>query len=573
MTPTVRYPSTPITPQGAYYFLNGINPLIRLRAFDDSVVFELMGGGDIPDKFTAPESVRLVEPPKGLIAPWKFIDQQGASEDGVTNLDAVNEPVDVELKVRVRARNAKYLRKVVRHLYGSLDTKLCSELSFFTPELGRWWAPVRWAKPQIEGYGLGGHRRSVTLTLMLRADNGFWRSLDDVADFRFSYESMLETFPIDYVEERNCGPNWPIYFFPGAAGGYLYTEKGHARWHDDPNTRFFTGPRTVVAGPYRDFETETDNQVVEIVLGSFMELGAADDVWVRQGKRTDGSWNGYGTRIRIANTYVSLSAFINFHEQELKRWALFPWPAPLLGEKWRVEAGDNDNPRMFRIRRGEKTDGKALTFKDEDEVTPLGPTFRGVGFGMHAAGAVISQGTPAIIRKVSAGDATTTAQTGFIPRLNIGDQPRMDRYTLYGPGTFAIGNGPGSTDMVQFGPLLPNQVVQLRTDNRKRTVVDLTSVPPTAGELLEYKDALKDLESFAPIANIGPTLEANASVYGVVPPQGNMHRLLNGRFSRPVPRKSPGRPPELCHVAVSITGGDANSRIIAAGTPLRRYPQ
>lgn len=569
MTPALRYPSTPITPQGAYYFLNGINPVIRLRAFDDSVVWELMGGGDIPDRFTAPESVQIIEL-KGLIAPWKFIDQQGASEDGVTNLDAMNEPTDVELKLWVRARNAKHLRRVLRDLYASLDTKLCSELSFFTPELGRWWAPVRWAKPQIEPYRVGGHRRSVTLTLMLRADHGFWRGLDDVAEFRFAYESMVDSFDVDYPAD--LGPNWPIYHFPGSGGGYLYVRDGQARWHDDPTKRFFTGSRTVVAGPFKDFETETNNQVVEVVLGSFLELRAAQDVWVRMGRRTDGTWNGYGTRIRFSATTLSVSAFSNFHEQPLKKWPLLL--APMLGEKWRIEAGgNNDDERTFRIRRGEKTDGKAHTFNDVDGVTPLGETLRGVGFGVHAAGSVITQGTPAGLRKISAGDAATTTQSGFIRRFNVGDQPRFDRYTVFGPGTFAIGNGPNTTDMVEFGPLLPNQVVQLRTDNRKRTVVDLTSVPPTAGELLEYKQALKDLESFAPIGNIAPTLDANASVYGVVPPQGNMHRLLNGRFSRPVPRKPAGGPPEVCHVAVSITGGDANSRIIAAGTPLRRYPQ
>ena len=96
--------------------------------------------------------------------------------------------------------------------------------------------------------------------------------------------------------------------------------------------------------------------------------------------------------------------------------------------------------------------------------------------------------------------------------------------------------------MVEYGPLLPNQVVQLRTDTRRTAVVDLTRIPATADELAEYRDALKDLESFAPIANIGPTLEANASAFGVTPPQGNMHRLKRGAFTRPIPRKSPGPP-------------------------------
>ena len=214
----------------------------------------------------------------------------------------------------------------------------------------------------------------------------------------------------------------------------------------------------------------------------------------------------------------------------------------------------------------------ALAYRDKDAVTPLGAAFRGLGFGVHASGALITQASPASVTRASGGDATETTRTGFIERINIGDQDRRDRYTLFGPGTFEIGDGPGSTNMIKFGPLLPNQVVQLRTDNTKRLIVDMTSTPATAEELIEYRKALADLESFGPIGNVAATVQANASAFGVVPPQGNLHRLLDGRFSRPIPAKSPGRPAQICHVAVSITGGNSDSRILASGTPLRRYP-
>lgn len=573
MPPVVRYPSSPITPQGAYDFLRGINPVVRLRSFDDSVVFELMGGGSIPDRFNAPECVVLTEPPRGLVAPWKDITQQGASEDGVTFLDSVNEPTTVELKVRAHGRDARHLRQVMRHLYGSLDKKRPSELSWFTQELGRWWAPVRWAKPQPEGYGVGGQRRSANATLILQADNGFWRSTDDVDEFRFAFDSLTDTFGTDYADVKNLGPDWPLYYV-GPGGGYIYAGQGMARWRDDPDRLLFTEDRTVVAGPRRGFETETNFQVVNQVFGSFLELGAGNDAILRMGRRSDGSWNGYGTRIRIEGGLLVASAVINFHEQVF--WSTPIFPAPLPTEKWTVEAGGvnaqgQPDERMFTVRRG--LFDLNVSFRDKDSITPLGPTFRGVGFGMHAKGAWITQGTPGDIQKISAGDQTGSAQWGFVRRLNIGDQPMWDRYTLFGPGTFKIGNGPNTTDFVEFGPLLPNQVVQLRTDGRERAVVDLTSVPPTAGELVDYKKALADLDSFAPIANIAPTREANASAFGVVPPQGNMHRLLKGRFSRPIPPKSPGRPAEEYHVAVSIEDGNASSRILAAGTPRRRYPQ
>jgi hypothetical protein len=83
-------------------------------------------------------------------------------------------------------------------------------------------------------------------------------------------------------------------------------------------------------------------------------------------------------------------------------------------------------------------------------------------------GALVTQGSPADIRKVSAGDSSETTQSGFLRCINIGDIDRWDEYTLVGPGTFQIAAAPGSTDMVEFGPLLPNQVVQLRTDTAGR---------------------------------------------------------------------------------------------------------
>lgn len=567
VAPDVRIPAGPITPHGLHYFMRGIHPELTLTSFDGSVKIRLMGGRALPDPFAYPEAVQVAGPIKGLIAPWKMIDQTGASEDGTTFLDAVNEPIEVEIPVRVTARDGKHLRRTVDLLLGSLDSKRTSELSWFTQELGYWWAPVRWLKTPVN-YRIGGQQRSIEIPLTLRADHGFWRGLDDVAEFTLAYASVTEDFDTDYTAERTLGPNWPLHFM-GPGGGYPYAGKGQARWADDPKRFLFTEGRTVVAGPYRDFETDTDMQVAEITFGSFQEPGGRNDIWLRMGRNPDGTWNGFGVRARIGVLGVELDAFTNYAKTVLRTDGIFPPALP--GEKWRAEAGHSEGDlRYFRITRGGGA-STALRFRDTGNVTALGAAFRGVGFGFGAAGALITQATPASVSRFTAGDSTTTTRTGFLERINVGDQPRRDRFTLFGPGTFEIGNGPGSTDMIKFGPLLPNQVVQLRSDNRKRLIVDLTSTPATAAELAEYRQAMADLESYAPIGNIAATVEANASVFGVTPPQGNLHRLLDGRFSRPIPPKSPGRPPEICHIAVSITGGNSDSRILAAGTPLRRY--
>ncbi|MGU3650694.1 DUF7257 domain-containing protein [Mycolicibacterium sp. A43C] len=574
MTDIVRIPSNPVTPHGAYYFLNGIHPRVRLQAPDKSVIIEMMGGGAIPDRIASPESVRLSKDPKGLIADWTFVDQQGANEDGKKFLEAVNEAAEIELPVRVIARNGRYLRRTLDTLYGSLDRRRTSELSWFTQELGKWWGDVRWRGPQLEGYKIGGQDRTTEVTLRLRLDGGFWRTFDHVDEFRLPFDAMRESFDVDYVEEKNLGPKWPLYF-DGPGGGHPYALRGAMRWRDDPSRMFFTEPRQFVAGPYRDFTTLTDNQVIGIEFDSFQEWGASNDIWGRKGRTSSGAWNGFGVRARITGWWIEIVAFNNFRPSLISQgYATNPLP-PLPNELYQLECGGLDkdgnfNPRIFRVRKGGET---IYTAKDSAGVSAMGPGLRGIGTGGQAAGAWITQGTPASIREVTAGDLTDTSPVGRLVRINVGDQDMWDRYTLYGPGTFEIASGPGAKQMVKIGPLLPNQVVQIRADGQKRRIVDLTSVPSTANELLEYRKALEELDSYAPIKNIGPTREANASGFGVVPPQGNLHRIIEGWFTHPVPPKSPGRRITEHYVSCKITGGNAASRIIAAGTPLRKLPQ
>ena len=172
------------------------------------------------------------------------------------------------------------------------------------------------------------------------------------------------------------------------------------------------------------------------------------------------------------------------------------------------------------------------------------------------------------IRRWTVGSSATTAQSGYLELFNVGDQPAFPRFTCIGPGTFFIGNGPGSTDFVRFGPLLPNQIMQIRTDPRKRGVVDLSSVPLSAQKYSEWVKARNDYYSFLSVGALPP----NDSVFGVLPPQGNPYQLLNGRFSVPIPARSPAAPVYSSHIACRIDNGNANSQIIGICTPYRRLP-
>lgn len=780
MTPSVRYPTGKVTPHGAYHVLRNRIPMMGLNSHDGTVAFHLMGGMAIPDRQT-PERVEI-KGLKGLIAPSQTIDLKGATQDGVTFVDALLDPAEVELELVVHGRDPAYARKVYNHLISSIDERNTSELWFFTQELGRWWANVRWFKGAPPN-AMNPTRKRQEVSLRLRADTGCWQSYPNIDSFQFAYEDMLDTFTLDRTEQHDLGPDWPIYY-TGNGIGYLYSNGDQARWEDDPDSIFFTGTKRViagpytgidtasdsqtieivfnntpeftvgsgaandiwgrmgrnldgtwngngirarigwgyqeisrfnnfvetrlardsqlvpplagdtfrlecgadgvdrkfrlsrgafnvltvtesgtgsvmaadhrgvgfgmqggaailtqatpgrissisvdsllvdtfdvavpngldvnwpllysgygdafiradsgraewvdnsgtedqdaVAGPYKDFATATDNQVISVVFGSLQEWtlfdGGFNDIWGRMGRNPDGTWNGYGIRIRIGGKYISLSYFNNFVETEMRRYGLFSpqtWRNPRPGEKFTLVCGYEGDPRLFKVLRN---GNEIISVKEAGTGSAMGPDYRGIGFGVHAAAQLHTQATPASIRKISAADNATISQSGYVERINVGDRPFWDRYTCVGPGIFRFGNGPGSSEMVEFGPLLPNQVMQIRTDPRKYGVVDLSVLPPTPQDLKFFQQALSDFLSFATGNNAPPLVEAIKSKFGILPPQGNPYSLLKGRFSRPVPAKPAGKPPEKHYVKIEMLGGNADTKVIAAGTPLRRNP-
>lgn len=381
----------------------------------------------------------------------------------------------------------------------------------------------------------------------------------------------LDAFKIEYPD--SLGPLWPQHYTGSGtpSDAYCRSRGGEAVWIDNSGTK----TQSVVAGPVKEdgvtVETTTDNHVIVMEFGSFQEWslpkGAANDMWGRMGHNPDGTWNGYGIRGRVENNLVRLSYFNDFDETEMtvKPFTIPPKP----GEKWKLVIGYTDEPRLFKIFRGSQ---KILEHKEVGTGSSIGAAFRGLGFGMQAGAALITQSTPARIRRVTGGDHSEVAQKGKLLRVNMGDQVMWDRYTLYGPGDFKIAAGPGMEDMVFYGRLLAGQVVQLRSDPRKRSVVDLTSVPASPQEAAGYEEAYADYLSFAGGNNTPPLEAMTLSRLGVKAPQGNMYSLLKGRFAAGVPPMPTAAPPQAYTVNVEIVGGDADSRIDVAGTPLRRWP-
>jgi len=572
MVPKIRYPAGPVTPQGAYYVLNDRIPTVKLRSYDDTIVFALMGGEAIPDR-TMPERVEM-KGLKGLIPPWQTIDQKGAGEDGVTFIDSLYDPIEVEIDAVCHGRNPAYCRKVANHLVASLDPKRTSELSWFTHREGRWWAPVRWFKTPASMETGGAHRRQL-MSLRLRADSGFWQSYPDVSEFSYQYASTADDFETD--DPDDLGTGWTV-ALSGAGSGGIHVSGGEVV--STLNNKDAVARRN-------SYTSTSDNQVAQVVVGTISQNGylasdAAIDIWLRV--KTTGTAGADGVRLRIASHSLEVASFNAGVKTVLRTQPLIIPPIP--GETWTFMAGTPDDARIFKIQRSGGRSrfnilGRGTTmwsFKEAGTTSQIGATFRAVGVGLHAGSAA---GT-ASIRGFSSGTNITETQSGFVRCINAGDQEMWRRYTLFGPFTkVKLWDGPnaGPDQFVEFGPLTKDQVVQIRTDPRKYGVKDLTSTPRTPNQTDSLSNALTDFLSFVSLNNIFHGLDVLQSVFGIfgggsapVPDQGNLYQLMKGRFSQAIPPKPAGAPAQEYFVKVSMEGGNADSKILSAGTPLRRYP-
>lgn len=568
--PLKRYPANPITPHGAHYFLRNKKPNMTYRSHDGTIVFHLMGGMSIPDPVNAPESVRIKDL-SGLIPPWQPIEQKGATQDGVTFVDALYDPIDGDMTVEVVGKTPQRTAALVRDWIAAWDARQPGELSFFDQHAGRWWAPVRWTRNPVDKL-LGGNFTRQRFNWPFKSHDAFWRSYDNTDEFRFVYRDVEDDFNdlAGWTLQYYGSGDGTIYVGPqrtGLLGAILGSGENEVKW--DPGDS--NDERRVVA-QRTGFQSDTDYQVAFVKFGSIPNWGlwdeAYNDLWLRM--ENGGTPGQYGVRCRIQAFNVEVSAFVGGVEHELRNKISLRPPQP--NETWCFIAGVSGSARTFRVLRGTHGLSEVLTVVENGITSRLGSGYRGVGFGMESGQGLITEMKPASYLKFWGGDNASQAQSGVLRRINMGDQPMWDRYTLHGPGTFYIGAGPGSTDKVKYGPLERGQVVQLRADPRKRGVVDLTSVQPTPQELKWWQEAMKDFVSFASGNNASPLEEEILSQFGIKPPQGNMYSLLEGRFAKPIPPMPAAGQPQVHNILVEVVNGDADTRVVVAGTPLRRWP-
>lgn len=493
----------------------------------------------------------------GLTAPFQHLDNAGARQDGTTWFDALYDPAEIDMQVEVSGVTTADTRAVIRSWFGSWDAKQRGRLHCFTPENGEWWARVRQLqspKDQVQHtYENFGKQR---WTWAARNDDAFWESFDSVDRFSMSLASLTQNFPT--VGSGIAG--WTQTYSGSGAGTCGVTAAGVCSWTPSGN-----GTRSVINRAPTD--SATDNQVISVQYQApqlfDFELDAFTDIW----GRLDNSGNGI--RARIGDAFITLSRFVGGTETVM--YVVPTIIAPLWNEKFTLLCGTSQGARNFKVQRDGFT---VLDCTENGTASLLGPSHRGRGFGMQAGpGLFGTQVAPPPLQLFEAGDNNTVTQNGFLNLPNRGDQDGWPRYLCYGPGTFTFSDGTAPSNYtVTFGPLLENQIALVTTLPRLRGVTDLSPTAPAAQTLNEFQTIVEELISFATNNNVPPLLQEFESLFGILPPQGNMYSLLTGRFTTPIPAKVEGSAPVPAQIACSIVNGNADSKIVGALTPQRRWP-
>lgn len=499
----------------------------------------------------------------GLMSPFEMLELRGARQDGASWNAAVYDTGEIMLGIELSGTSPQAIRDVFRHWISAWDPRQTGILSVYTPELGEWWANVRQGKNVTDqftkDYTWSGKQ---LLTWEAKNYDAYWYSVDSTSTFGAKYEHVVQDFT-QMANSEHLPAGWTSFVTPNVAYGTCGVQDGSAQMLPTSNNIFESQNIYNVA-------SDTDDQVVSITfagatlahLFDIIDPGAYIDIWARCS--SDGQ---NGIRLRLSMLEHTLTAFVGgVAVWSQSRLNIIP---PLWSETFTIVAGTETDPYNIRVLR----DGfQIFNVTDAGHLSALGSTYRLWGFGMSTSLFLGAYIRPQPIGRWAAADNTSVTETGYVTLTNIGDQPAWPRYLCYGPGTFTFNNGPGSTSPITFGPLLDGQVVLVTTEPRLRSVVDVTPNQPTQHQLNIFQQLLEELISFVTNNNVPPFLQKFESLFGILPPQGNLYSLLTGRFTVPIPAATYGIPPEEEKIQVSITNGSPMSRIVAAITPKRRWP-
>lgn len=158
----------------------GLDPIVTVIGCDGSR--HPISGGDAPI-LGAQEGVNVGGSIRGLMAPFKHLDQQSARQDGVTWQDSVYDPMELDFLAELYGKPGSGYRGVQRRWMDAFSPLKQSRVCWFTPEMGEWWANTRLLKNFDDEWKMApsqtGHS---TIAMALRTDEAFWTSFDSVDD-------------------------------------------------------------------------------------------------------------------------------------------------------------------------------------------------------------------------------------------------------------------------------------------------------------------------------------------------------------------------------------------------------
>jgi hypothetical protein len=224
-----------VTPLGAATIMCGVVPDIDFIGADGTI-WQLMGGRST---FPSVQDGMVLLQIGGLNPSFDLLDEQGARQDGITNLDTVFNACYIGMKLEASSATQQSFRRVVRMWLSSWQPPNVGTLNVTTRELGQWWMPVRQAKP-IEDDLIAEpalHQR-MEFTWACRGDNAFWQGIDSTSVFPGGVypgaaQSLTSGAATGFCPLTNLGtrPGWPRYlvYGPGTftlGNGALPTAQG-----------------------------------------------------------------------------------------------------------------------------------------------------------------------------------------------------------------------------------------------------------------------------------------------------------------------------------------------------------
>lgn len=235
MTGPLLFPPGPVTPMGAGTIMNGVVPDIDFIGATGTV-WQLMGG-----RSTFPniqDGMSLIQI-GGLNPDFDLLDEQGARQDGITNLDTVFKPCYIGMKLQASGATQHSFRRVLRTWLSDWQPPNVGTLNVTTRELGQWWMPVRQAKPiEDDLTAEPALHQLLDFTWACRGDNAFWQGIDSTSTvpgglYPGAAQSLTDGAATGFCPLTNFGtrPAWPrfLVYGPGTftlGNGSIVTTQG-----------------------------------------------------------------------------------------------------------------------------------------------------------------------------------------------------------------------------------------------------------------------------------------------------------------------------------------------------------